>query len=213
MTNGEVIPIGATPSLEEMDKEIKKAEVEAKKEKVKVIESLDNFSFFSWGYSEPLKITRGNERTRVNEIEYVQFKIKSIGVTEVMEELQAKAPTPPAKAVTHKRGSDIAQQLGVKHDVLVWEVNEADENYIKDRQKYNTIFSQKVLLHGLAYDLKVGSELVLEGANINSPSKIHNEEAALRALRAMGLSSEHYTIMVRSIRELTAEKEQAENLA
>ena len=61
MMNGQDMPIGMDRSLLQMDQDIEKQEKEAVKEKVRVIEELTDFNVFSWGYSEPLKVTKGKE--------------------------------------------------------------------------------------------------------------------------------------------------------
>lgn len=182
-------------------------EEEKKKDMVKTIESLDDMTFFSWGYTPPLKLTKGDR------VEYVRIKIKSVGVGQVIEEYQHKLPTPPATLKTYKADSDVARSLNQKHPVAVWSVNEADPDYLKLKQKHETEASQMILLHGLAYNLKGdGNEEVLHGGDLNEPSKVINPQSALIRLSKMGFSSEHFGQIVRSVRELTAEVEKQEDL-
>lgn len=203
MLENQTIP-GITPDVVRLAKEQEEKE-EKKKAEARVIEEIDeNFSLFSWGYSEPLKITRGNK------VEYIRLKIKSVGISEVIEELQAKAPTPPSVPKVYKKDSDIARQLGYKHDVVVREVDEADPEYQRLKRQHDMISSQMILLHGLAYDLKYNGQVVLRGSDITAPSEIIDAEKALLVLKRWGLSSEAFATLVKNIRELTEAKEVAE---
>lgn len=197
-----------TPGIPgDIAEDFRKIEEKKQEDSVKTIESLDDMTFFSWGYTAPLKLTRGDL------IEKVRIKIKSVGVGQVIEEYQHKLPTPPATLKTYKADSDVARSLNVKHSVAVWSVNEADPDYLKMKQKHETEASQMILLHGLAYTLKGdGGEVVLEGGDLNNPSRVINPQAALLRLSRMGFSSEHFGQIVRSIRELTAEVEKQEDL-
>ncbi len=182
-------------------------EAEKKKDSVQTIESLDDMTFFSWGYTTNLKLTRGER------VEYVRLKIKSVGVGQVIEEYQHKLPTPPATLQTYKADSEVARSLNQKHPVAVWSVNEADPGYLRLKQKHETEASQMILLHGLAYDFKgENGQEILRGANFDQPSEVIDSQAALRRLTKMGFSSEHFGQIVRSIRELTAEVEKQEDL-
>lgn len=178
-----------------------------KEEIVKTIESLDDMTFFSWGYTPPLKLTRGER------VEYVKIKIKSVGVGQVIEEYQHKLPTPPATMKTYKADSDVARNLNQRHPVVVWEINEADPDYLRMKQKHETEASQMILLHGLAYNLKGDNgEIVLYGEELNEPSRVINPQAALARLAKMGFSSNHFGQIVKAVRELTDEVEKKEDL-
>ena len=186
--------------------DFKQHEEEKKKDMSTIVETLDGMTFFSWGYTPPLKLTRGDK------VEYKQLKIKSVGVGQVIEEYQHKLPIPPATLKTHKADSDVARSLNQKHSVVVWEINEADPAYLKLKQKHETEASQMILLHGLAYDLKGDNgETVLNGASLNEPSKVINPQAALARLANMGFSSNHFGQIVKAVRELTDEVEKQED--
>ncbi len=187
--------------------DFQKLEEKKQEDMVRTIESLDDMTFFSWGYTEPLKLTRGDV------VEKVRIKIKSVGVGQVIEEYQHKLPNPPATLKTYKADSDVARSLNVKHPVAVWSVNEADPDYLRMKQKHETEASQMILLHGLAYNLKGDNgQEVLCGDNLNEPSRVIDAPAALRRLGQMGFSSEHFGQIVRAVRELTSEAEKQEDL-
>lgn len=174
---------------------------------VELLEEIDGFNFFSWGTSEPLKVTRNGE------VRFIQLKVKSVGVSEIIEEYQDKMPTPPASSKLFKKNTPEARQAGYNRDVLLQEINDADPEYQKMLRKHNNEASQMILLHGLAYDIKDESgRIVLQGSDVMRPSKIIDAQAALQALRRLGLSSEHFGSLVKSIRELTVEREEAETL-
>lgn len=197
-----------TPGIpEDVFSDIRSRQDEQKKAEVRVLDTLDDVTFFSWGYTSPLKVTVNGKA------EHRQLRIKSVGVGAVIEEYQHKMPTPPATMKTHKADSDVARALNKRHPIVVWEVNEADPQFLKDKQKHETEASQMILLHGLNYDLKDESgQVLISGKNPQEPSTIHNAPAALARLNRMGFSSEHFGQIVRAVRELTAEVEKQEDL-
>lgn len=183
----------------------KRIETENKADEVQVIENLDDFSMFSWGYTPELKITRDGVSRKI------KFRIKSVGVSAIIEEYQHKMPVAPASLKTYKPETDVARGLGQKRAVVVWEVNEADPDYQMRKREHETRASQMILLHGLAYDLKgPDGNYVLKGSNINAPSEIIDTEKALMVLRKMGMSSEHFGLIVKAVRELTSEEQVVE---
>lgn len=202
----EYVP-GLTQGVFEIEKEQERSKKEAEKQVGQVVDKItEDFSLCAWGYTEPLKVTLGDK------IEYRVLKIKSIGINEILEQLQAKQPTPPSVIKTYKKGSEVAQQLGYRHDVSVRERDETDPTYMRELQKYNSDVSQYILLSGLAYNLTYKGELVLKGEDIHVPSEILNMEKAMLALKRWGLSSNHFATIVKNIRELTSEKELEEDM-
>ena len=204
---GEVVDLHEVPSfMKDLAEDINKENIKQKKaDEAEIIESLDDFSMFSWGYTPELKITRDGVSKKI------KFKIKSVGVSAIIEEYQHKMPTAPGSLKTYKPESDVARALGQRRAVTVWEVNEADSNYQMLKREHETRASQMILLHGLAYDLKgPDGQVALRGSNLNAPSQIINAEGALESLRKMGMSSEHFGLIVKAIRELTSEEQAAE---
>ena len=193
---------GIDPSLIQ---EAARQESEKKKDESRVIESLDNFTMSSWGWSTPLKTTRGEK------VEFLKLKLKSVGVQDVMEYYSAHAPTPPSTVKTYKRDSDVARSLGSKHDIAVREINEADEDYIRAKAKHDATSGAYIALAALAYNLKVNGKLVMRGEDVNVPNEMIDPEGALVALRQIGLSSSHYAEIMKNIRELTEDAEKAES--
>lgn len=196
-----------TPSVPGIDASLLQESQSREKQKVnedaRILDAIlgEDFSLFSWGETRPLKVTQGGET------KYKKFRIKSVGIADIMEAYQDHMPSPPAVLRTYKRESDVARQLGQKHDVVVWEVNEGDPAYRELKQRHETESSQEILLRGLAHDIPYKGKIVLRGADINEPTKIEDREGAMAALRRMGLTAEHFSIIVSDIRMLTADKE------
>ena len=164
------------------------------------------------GWSSPLKRTRGDKDKRGNlvaKVEFFRLKIKSVGMSEIMEAWQSKSPVPPAKHELHKKNSEVARQLGSKHDVLVWETNEADPVFQRERNKFNNEFGKAILLHALAYDIKDSSgKLVLRGDSLSEPNEVIDPEAALKIIfKRWGLTSDHFASITGDVRKLTEAKE------
>lgn len=209
-------PIGVDDGIMGIIEDQRKAEEEQTKLDAKFVESVDeDFSLFSWGWSQPLKRTRGEmgKKGQVNaKVEYFRLKIKSIGMSEVMEEWQSKMPTPPSMLKAYKKDSDVARQLGQKHEVVVWEINEADPSYQRDRQKFNSELGKALLLHSLAYDIKDrAGRLVLRGDSLNEPNQVIDSAAALDIIFSRwGLTSEHFAAITNDVRKLTEAKEEQE---
>lgn len=164
----------------------------------------DGFSFFSWGQSEPLKITRNGK------VEWRTIPIKSFGIAEITEAYQANMPTPPSTRKLIKRDSPEARELGYKHDVYVNIVDEADPTYLEAKRKHDNELGQETVLRGIAIDLYWDDKMVLKGSNLSAPNEIIDREAALKAFRKLGFTLSHFTSIVKSIRELTSESENAE---
>jgi len=206
--NNEVVlstpaPVGIDPALWKMAEESKAVE---KAQDAQVLTSLDGFTFTSWGYSE-LKVTRGGEEQRI------RIPIKSIGISDITEALEANAPTPPSMLKPYKKDTPEAKALtNGRYDVIVREIDEADPHYLALRRKHEREVGQLFVMYGIALDLKdpQTGEIVIKGAQMNEPNEIPNRQKAIDALRKLGLSQSHYTQLMTDIRKLTADVEEAE---
>lgn len=196
-------PIGISDDVLQMTREIQAKERSQAEKDVRLIEDIDeDFSLFSWGWTSPLK------RTKDREVEYFSLKIKSIGLSEIIEEMQTKSPVPPSTLRTYKRDSEVVRQLGQKHDVVVWEQNEADPTYQRERTKFNNEFGKMLLLHSLAYDIKDNGKIVLKGKNLSEPNEVVDPDAAMKVIfRKWGITTEHFATITGDIRRLTESKE------
>src|SRR5258708_8828367 len=116
---------GMDPEVLKMGKEQEKKKEKVDQESVTVITDLSQFdSFCSWGLSSKLQRTRGKK------VDFVQFPIKSVGVADIIEQYQQNSPRAPSTIKTYKRGSEVANRLGSKFDVVVREIDESDPDYI-----------------------------------------------------------------------------------
>jgi hypothetical protein len=200
---------GIDPSILKIGKEAEEKKAKEDVDSIKVIHDLDQFdSFCSYGFSSPLKITRNGV------VEYRKFIIKSIGVADVIEQYQKNSPRPPSLIKTYKRGSEVANQLGAKHDVVVREIDESDPAYIRLREQADTEASQMIVISSLAYDLKhpVTGDIVVKGKEMSQPNEIIDRDGALLALRRLGMSGAHFSALVRDINLLTRDADEAERL-
>lgn len=189
---------------------IRAAAEEEKREQVEAAKVIDiediseEFSLFSWGWSDPLKVTTDGVQTRK------RFKLKSVGIAELMESYQAKMPAPPASRKMLKKDSQEAKEFGYKHDIIVYEVNEADPAYLDMKRQHDNEAGQEIVLRGIAYDLKYDGKTVMLGKDVNAPNQIIDREGTLKAFKRLGLTAEHFAILVKNIRELTAEAQAEE---
>jgi hypothetical protein len=198
---------GLDPSIlkeaQEQEKEQKKKDLESVQVITDIAQLVDGFC--SWGYSSELKITRGDE------VKKVKFKIKSIGMADVIAQYQENAPRAPSIVKGYKKGTPEAQALGSKYDVIVREIDESDPNYLRLREKADTEAGQMMVLNGLALDLKdLNGNVVVRGADVRVANEIINREEGLKALYRLGMSASHFTTLVRDIRNLTEDAEAAE---
>lgn len=193
--------VGVTPDALRVIEEL---ESQRKAEDARVLTSEDflgDFSFFSWGYSEPLKITRNGK------VEFVRIPIKSFGIADITEAYQANMPSPPTSRVLIKKGSPEARELGLNHDKYVDVANEADPKYLADKRKHDNELGQETVLRGIGIDLYWEGKVVLKGTDMKKPNEIIDRELALKAFRKMGFTLSHFTSIVKSIRELTQDAE------
>ena len=195
----------------EVIKEHEDMEKRKSAEDARILTSADigeDFSLFSWGYSDPLKITRKGK------VEYIRIPIKSFGIADITEAYQANMPSPPATQKLFKKDSQEAREFGYKHDIMVMQVNEADPTYLEAKRKHDNELGQETVLRGIGFDLKWNGQIVLKGSDLTAPNEIVDRDLALKAFRRLGFTLSHFTSIVKSIRELTqdVEAETTENL-
>lgn len=185
---------------QEAQKQEQKKQLE---EVVRVIDSIgEDFKLSSWGYTSRLKITKGDQ------VEYVKLRIKSVGVADVIEQTQKGIPRPPSQMKAYKRGSAEANALGSKHDIVVREIDEANPDYLNLLEEHNRKSGQIIVLSGLAYDLTWDGRIVLEGSDFNNANRIIDQDAAIKALRRIGISGAHYSQILKDVRGLTEDVEE-----
>lgn len=193
------------PGLSQIIEIAKKEDQERKQEDARIVSDFKNFSLTSWGYTRPLKITHGAT------VEYIRLKIKSLGLSDVMEAIELERPMPPSIRKGYKKDTETARQFtNGKHDVVVYEIDEADPVYIAALRRYNMRVAQMWVVYGLAIDLELDGEPVIRGADITRPNEVIDMNKALAAIRRTGISQTHYASIMEDIRLLTADVEEAE---
>lgn len=200
---------GIDPALVAYAKKEEATKIQSQeREAAKMLETLDeDFSLSAWGWTDELKITRGDKT------EHVRLRIKSVGVQDVIENTEKKAPRPPSSMKSYKKGSAEALALGSQQAVIVREVDYSDPGYMEALDAHNRRSGQIILLGALAYDWYDPSDknrLILKGADITIPNEIIDESKCLARLRRMGFTGPHYTIMLKNVRGLTEDEEARE---
>ena len=199
------VPADFRELAKDIGKANKKKEKEQLEEVVRIIDNIDeDFKLSSWGYTSRLKITQGKKK------EYIQLRIKSVGVADVIEETSKGMPRPPIQNIYYKKGTPEAQGFNSKIDVLVKVIDEGNEDYQRMMEEHNRKSGQIIVLSGLAYDLTWDGAVVLEGTNTEKPNHIVDQEKAILALRRIGISGSHYSQILRDIRGLTEDIEEQE---
>lgn len=191
------------------DNQDKKKEESAAKEAARILTSFDDdFTFTSYGYTQPIKLTRGDK------VEYIKLPIKSVGVADVIEQTEKDAPRPPTVLRKYKRGSDEARQWGYTFDFQVREQDVSDPKYVDDLAAHNRKSGQFIILSALMDDWYSGpkrtGELILKGSDPNTPTEILDRDKCLARLRRMGMSGGQYAQILRDVRGLTEDIEEQE---
>lgn len=197
---------GLDPAIASMGKKNQETKVAAQeKEAAKILETIDDdFVLSAWGYTDELKLTKGND------VQRFRLKIKSVGVQDVIERTEKTAPRPPSSVKGYKKGSAEALAVGSQIGVIVREVDYSDPAYMEKMDAHNRRSGQIILLAGLAYDWKDPKDsgrLILKGANVEATNDIIDEEACLLRLRRMGMTGAHYALVLKNIRGLTEDEE------
>lgn len=198
---------GIDPEILKMGQEETKAQEKIDAESVKTITDFDQLgSFCSWGLSSKLRIQRGDS------VSYFNVPIKSVGVADIIEQYQQNAPRPPSVMKGYQKGSPEALAVGSKIAVLIREVDEANPEYLRMKEKADTEASQMIILSGLAMDLKhpKTGAIVVKGSDVTRPNEILDRDGALLALRSLGMSGTHFSTLVSDIRLLTQDADEAE---
>lgn len=141
--------------------------------------------FLSYGFSN-VKVTKNGVVTNV------KLRIKSSGVTELIEEFKAKEPKPPLMDEIVRKDSDMGRQLRLVKDSLVKVPNLGDPDYVKALDEYESQLGIAILQKGLDVEFKNK-----EGESVVDPDE------RLRILKSMGMSGPQFTQVVQDIRAMT----------
>jgi len=150
--------------------------------------------FHSNGVST-VKITQIDENGRNDEI-FIDIPIQSIGIPELMENLNKNRPKPPSKQLQVKKNTELAKELGLQMNCVVQILDYSDENYQKEIQKYNEEEGWDILLKGICIDFED------EAGN-----KIADNGCKKEILKNSGLTNNHMLQIVNDINSLTSNME------
>ena len=156
-------------------------------------------SFISRGFAE-IKITsRGEGEDPSQTSEILEIPIKSIGITELKEELKKKAPIPPSKLiqVDEKRNAALIKQFGVREGDIVKVYDVTDEDYLKEFAKYNDDFHWRIAISALdtVWEDETGKEIT-------------DFETKKEILINSGLTGIHLDSIISAVNNLTVKVEQ-----
>jgi hypothetical protein len=157
--------------------------------------------FCAWAKSK-LRVVRNGKPT------VLEVPIKSIGVVEVMEQLARNAPTPERKMSLIKKNSDEGRQMGLKHDQITYTADETDPDYIRRLREYDMQSTYRLVLHGLAINIKnERGDFLVKANDEHSATDVMDADRAVIVLKQSGLTSEHLQQLASDIRNLTAYEE------
>jgi len=152
-----------------------------------------NSLFQSRGHSL-LKVTHDGQEKRL------RIPIKSTGVTELMEEMRAKAPKPPVINKVIHPDDPAFKELGLSRKQHVKTFDLTDESYIEATEKHNQEIGIKLMLKGIDVPIKDKEGNIVE-----------DRDKKMTILRDMGLTAPHFTQIIRDITSLTEWQEAEEN--
>jgi len=137
--------------------------------------------------------------TKNGVVKRLAIPIKSSGVSELIDEFKKKAPQPPVIFTVVTPDSEIGKELKLTRKQHVKTFDLTDENYLEEREKYETDLGLKIVLQGIAVPIKDKEGNVVE-----------DDDKKLEILRNMGITGEQFTQLVRDIRLLTMWEEERE---
>jgi len=97
-------------------------------------------------------VCKGTVTILIDEDTPVEIPITSEGILELRNELTFCQPVPPKKSLVIKADSDVGRELELKEDTIKLVVDEADHNYIQQRNQYNIDFMWAIILKGVYMD-------------------------------------------------------------
>jgi hypothetical protein len=180
----------ATPEVEvKLEENLSKVEEKGEASGIETIEvstlTEGDDTFLSYGYSN-VKVTKSGK------VINVKLKIKSSGVTELIEEFKKKEPKPPTEEVRVMKDSDLGKQLKLTENRPVRMPNLADPKYVEALNEYESNLGIAILQKGL--DVTMYSK---EGKEITDSDK------KIAILKSMGMSGPQFTQVIQDIRNMT----------
>jgi len=126
----------------------------------------------------------------------VEIPIRSIGIVEAREAIEASAPRPPEKELLVRKDSGLGRQLDLERDTPMIALNAADPGYQKALAEHN----QAIMWHTLAR--AIDADFVTEDGTV-----VKNPEEIISILKASGLSGHHLDQLMTDITVLTKRRE------
>jgi len=151
-------------------------------------EGADTFS--SKGFS-CVKVTKDGKAKSV------KIPIKSTGVTELIEDFRKKEPKPPSTPVLINKDSEEGKQMKLTENRWVKMPDFTDAKYIERKEAYEGDLGIAILAKGVDAPFKDK-----DGALIT------DQDARVKVLKSLGLSSDQFAQIVEDIRALTQWSEQ-----
>lgn len=150
--------------------------------------------FESHGFSM-LKVTNGEE------IITKRLPIKSSGISELIDSFTRKnSPIPPEMAKVVHPESELGKELKLRKSTTVKMFDLTDEGYLDEKEKFESRLGLKIVLMGLDLQFKD-----------KDGNEITDEDKKIEILEGQGLSSEHFSQIVKDIRMLTQWEDEKED--
>jgi len=130
----------------------------------------------------------------------VPIKIKSSGVSELIDEMRKKAPKPPIINVVVRPDDPAFRELGLSRKQHVKTFDLTDPEYLETQAKWQSDMGLQIVLKGIDLPFKDREGILIEDA-----------DRKVILLRKMGLTGEQFTQLVRDIQSLTKWQEEKDN--
>jgi len=150
--------------------------------------------FYSNGIST-IKVTRINKKGE-NVEEYISIPIQSVGIPELLEELETNKPKPPTKQIFIKKDSELGRQLELNRGAVVIAFDTTNKEYCRQIDKYTENKGWEMLLKAVCI------EFVDEAGN-----EITNKETKKKALMNSGITYNQMNQIINDTTNLTTKME------
>jgi len=158
-----------------------------------VEELVEGSAIFESNGLSRVKVTRnGVEKILV-------LPIKSGGVSDLVDDLNKNAPTPPIVNKLITPDSEIGKELKLVRKKFVQMFDYTDSTYIKDKEDHDSDLGMTVVLFGVDLPIKDKEGTLIEDA-----------KRKLDILKGMGLTGNQFTQIFKDIQSLTTFAEERE---
>jgi hypothetical protein len=150
---------------------------------------------------EDVFLSTGKSKVKVTKdgvVRALVFKIKSTGVSDLVDRFNKKAPTPPVHKEIVEPGSEIGKQLGLRQKKWVRMPDLADPGYIDALAKHNEDLGMAILLQGL--------DVVFKNKEGNV---VTDSDEKIRIMKEQEMTGHQFTQVINDIQDLTRWNEEA----